>query len=89
MSNAVMLVFLMQGTCEICCWSGLRWHDMHTEIHGYQFRNSGITNVISFTTWEAEILFPLMGAISRVWRSDYFKHRDITDEIHEDGYMNL
>jgi hypothetical protein len=37
---AVMLLLLMGGFYEVCCWDGLWCHDIYTKFHKDWFRHS-------------------------------------------------
>jgi hypothetical protein len=54
--EAVMLVLLMEMIYEMCCWDGLRWHDIYTDFHDDQFSHSHTIKVITTTISKAAVL---------------------------------
>jgi hypothetical protein len=45
--EAVVLVLLMGGICELCLCDGLRKYDVHTRFHDDQLRHSSNIKVIN------------------------------------------
>jgi hypothetical protein len=81
MWKAVLLVLLMERIWEVCCWDGLRWHDIRPKFHYNWIRHLSNVRVSTSTIWEAVILVLLIERNHAVCLSDGFTRHDIHTDV--------